>query len=196
MTKKFTGFIALMMAVLMIAALSGCGAGFTSGTWYLDDDDSTYINFLKDGTAELYDASMDSVAIATWTEKNDVIKLKYEGETVKLEPDGDDTLTCEDIDASFVKGKYKAIPDFTLEELDYNTWAQEDTGYELTFYTSDDTWDIYDYDEGEYIAEGTFELDDGELTMTDDEDNTYTPTMSKDRSTLTMNKELVFQIEE
>ena len=196
MSKKFTGLIALMMTTLMIAVLSGCSAGFTSGTWYMEDDDSIYINFFKDGTAAVYDGSMDSVLVVKWTERDGVIQLKYEGETLKLEADGDDTLIYDDLDTSFVKGKYKAVPEFTLEELEYNIWTQEDTYCELTFFTSDDTWEIYNYDEGEYIAEGTFELEDGELTMTDNDDNTYTPKLSKDRCTLMMSKDLVFQLEQ
>ncbi len=190
--KKLTGF--MMLAALLVAVLAGCGgSSVTSGTWYMEDDDDSYINFLKDGSAEIY--TLDDVYVAEWTEKDGVIKLKYDSETLKFELDGKDTLISDEMDASFERGSYKDVPDFTLSELLYNTWTQDDSDYLLEFY-DDDTWDIYDYDKSEYVATGAYELDDGKLTMTDDDDNTYSPTMSQDRSTLTMDKDLVFQIEE
>ena len=202
MTKKLT--VLMTVAVLIVAALAGCGSGITSGTWYMEDDDESYINFLKDGTAEIY--TQDAVFAAEWTEDDGVIELEYDSETLELELeydsetlelelDGKDTLISDEMDASFERGSYKDVPEFSLSELVYSTWGQDDSDCDLTFY-DDDTWDIYDYDKSEYIATGTYELEDGKLTMADDDDNTYSPTMSQNRKTLTISKDWVFEIEE
>ena len=191
MTKKLT--VLMMVAVLIVAALAGCDSGITSGTWYMEDDDDSYINFLKDGTAEIY--TQDAVFAAEWTEDDGVIELEYDAETLELELDGKDTLISDEMDASFERGSYKDVPEFSLSELVYGTWGQDDADCYLTFY-DDDTWDIYDYDKSEYIVTGTYELEDGKLTMADDDDNAYSPTMSQNRKTLTMSKDWVFEIEE
>ncbi len=197
MKRKFAGLIAVIMLAALTVLLGGCGSSFTSGTWYMEDEDM-YINLLEDGTAQIYEGSEDIVLPAEWTERDEGIKLilEYdsETETLDLEFDGKDTLTNEDMGLSFERGEKKEVPAFTLSELMNRTWVQEDTEYELTFY--EDSWEIYDYDESEYIAEGTYELDKGKLTMTSEEDESYSPTLSQDRSTLTMDKEMVFQTEE
>jgi len=193
MRRKLTVFLAIIMAVFAAAILSGCSSSVTSGTWYMKDSDDGYINFSKDGTALIYDGT--TVYVAEWSENNGVIKLEYDSDTLKLELDANDKLANEDAGVLLKKGKYQKVPDFTRYELCDNTWVQDGVDCELTFY-DDDTWDIYDYEESEYIAEGSYEIYNGKLTMTDEEDNEYSPKLSADRRTLTIDKDLVFQIGE
>lgn len=193
MKRSFRLLWTIIIVILTATILSGCGSTVTSGTWYVKGADEQYINFLKDGTAYICDG--DTVYAVEWSENDGIIKLEYDSDTLKLEMDGKDTLVSEDSGISLIKGNYKKTPMFTQYELESNTWVQDDSDCELAFY-DDETWDIYNYDKSSYISEGTYELIDGKLNMTNDDGKKYTPVLSADRRTLTMDKDMVFQIEE
>ncbi len=195
MKRKFTKSIIVMMIAALMVLLGGCGSSFTTGTWYMEGNKDSYINFLNEGVAEMYDSDQDTVYVAEWTEKDGTIKMEVGSETAVLEFDGKGTLTSEDMGASFEQGTKKDVPEFTQNELMSYIWMQKDEDCELTFY-GDNTWALYDNDESEYVSGGTYELDEGKLIMESDEDESYSPTLTQERKVLALDKELVFQIKD
>lgn len=193
MTKTFLKTTAVALcALLLFGSLSACAPASLTGTWYSEENDAVFINFDKDGNMAAYDSDGDYVSFGSWTEKNGSYEVTgiLMDEAIVFKMSGKDTLYCEEYDATLKKGANKEIPDITEDELTYAAWITQDGVYELEFYY-DGEWDLYDYEEGEYITEGTYTLVNGKLIMKDEDGTTYEQTIADNRLELTL-EEVVF----
>lgn len=186
--------LTLLLAAACSLLLSACGSSFDPvGSWYSEEDSAVTINLEKGGRMIYYDSDLDESTRGTWSQENDKIRITVPdgsyAQSIDLTPDGENTLTYED--GTLVRGKDVDLPAFSASNLSDYTWTDEDGTLELDFYSFDQTWEIYDTEEGE-LGNGDFTIDGDTIIMTDSAENKVTATLSDDMSTLTTSDDVVY----